>query len=258
MVYVGVRACFRVLKQASGGGGDANELLLKVVCGARREVARDVARRVVQPVLPAGMPGKKKSSPAKAKKAGKEKAPLLDGEWFSAPLLAALEVEFAHFDADNDGKWSVAELQAFARACNDGEALEADEVEQVLSFFEVEAGALTKRGFFQMYHTQTTARPEDTWRDLHALGYDATLAPRRTSEADTQAAEAAAAAALRAQHEETLRGALVAVQGNPHSASAHHEVALALRALGKEEAAERSLAKANQLAGPPSIIAPAW
>ena len=59
------------------------------------------------------------------------KVPLLDSEeWLSAQLLRALQTVFQRFDADGDGALNEAELQAFARACNGGTELDADELDQ--------------------------------------------------------------------------------------------------------------------------------
>ena len=42
---------------------------------------------------------------------------------------------------------------------------------QIGTYFETTAtGALTRRGFMQLYHTQTSARPRDTVTDLSELG----------------------------------------------------------------------------------------
>jgi len=36
-------------------------------------------------------------------------------------------------------------------------------------------GDLTQHGFIQLYSLQTSAEPEETWRDLKSLGYDEQL-----------------------------------------------------------------------------------
>ena len=88
------------------------------------------------------------------------KVPLLDSEeWLSAQLLRALQTVFQRFDADGDGALNEAELQAFARACNDGTELDADELDQIQDYFDTDdSGALTLRGFHEMYHMQTRSR----------------------------------------------------------------------------------------------------
>lgn len=61
------------------------------------------------------------------------------------------------------------ELQTYSRACNDGEELDEDEIEQVQGYFEcTEAGHLTEAGFLQMYYMQSESRPADTWGDRSA------------------------------------------------------------------------------------------
>ena len=86
-------------------------------------------------------------------------------------LREVLLAVFESFDADRDGALSTAELQAFARACNDGDEFDEDELEQTRTFFETDAaGGLTRVGFVQMYDVQTKSRPADTWTDLTALG----------------------------------------------------------------------------------------
>ena len=88
------------------------------------------------------------------------KVPLLDSEeWLSAQLLRALQTVFQRFDADGDGALNEAELQAFARACNGGTELDADELYQIQDYFDTDdSGALTLRGFHEMYHMQTRSR----------------------------------------------------------------------------------------------------
>ena len=88
------------------------------------------------------------------------KVPLLDSEeWLSAQLLRALQTIFQRFDADGDGTLNVVELQAFARACNDGTELDVDELDQIQDYFDTDdSGALTLRGFHEMYQMQTRSR----------------------------------------------------------------------------------------------------
>ena len=104
---------------------------------------------------------------------------LLDeDDWLVPPLEAALSEVFCRFDADVDGAWSTAELQSFARTCNGGEEFGEAELSQVGEFTTDGQGRLTRRGFLEMMHLQTMARPEDTWADLRALGYDSALSPK--------------------------------------------------------------------------------
>ena len=88
------------------------------------------------------------------------------------PLVAALTEVFLRFDADADGAWNREELDAFYVACN-GHPCPQDELEEMSDNFDLDDdGALTRRGFMQMYSMQTEARPMDTWSDLKMLGYN--------------------------------------------------------------------------------------
>ena len=165
---------------------------------------------------------------------------------------------------------SVSELQAFARTCNGGEELADDELEQVRDFFEHDRGRLTRTGFMQMLHMQTCARPADTWRDLRALGFDtalsvpppggegaaptaatATCAAPGTDNAEppTAAGQCARSADLhrRGEHELALRAALAALQLDSDLAEAHRCCARALSALGRDDAARRSMERADAI-----------
>uniref|UniRef100_A0A7S2DM18 EF-hand domain-containing protein n=1 Tax=Octactis speculum TaxID=3111310 RepID=A0A7S2DM18_9STRA len=119
--------------------------------------------------------GKKSRRPKKkaSKKVTDDRISLMCGTGMSPELVETLDSIFQRFDLDGDGVLSLEELQSFARECNDGEVFEEEEIDQLREFFETdETGQLTREGFHQMYHTQTMARPLDTWKDLHALGFD--------------------------------------------------------------------------------------
>ena len=204
--------------------------------------------------------------------------PLLNGDWFTPAAQQALEHTFKRFDADGDDALSMIELQAFARACNGGESFDDDEIDQIKKFFETNAQQnLTRKGFLQMYHTQTCSRPNDTWADLKALGFNDQLqlmeaqqtrssgepvAPALTPP-DSKVAEAASPAATRealalveqsdaaytdGKHQAALRLALSALQADGTCADAHRASGRALFALGRVDAAERAWAKANEFA----------
>ena len=113
-----------------------------------------------------------------APSASQPPALLDDDDWLAPPLEAALGEVFCRFDADADGAWSTAELQSFARTCNGGDEFGEAELSQVGEFTTDGHGRLTRRGFLEMMHLQTMARPEDTWADLRALGYDSSLSPK--------------------------------------------------------------------------------
>lgn len=117
-------------------------------------------------------------------------APLFadDGE-LSAAFTAALREVFDRFDTARCGALDDAALNAFAAACNDGAGFAAEELEELKEMLDCDdSGRLTWRGFTELFHTQSAARPEDTWRDLERLGYDAQL-QRAGGSAEAAAAE---------------------------------------------------------------------
>ncbi len=122
-----------------------------------------------------------------------------------------------------------------------------------------------------MMHTQTVARPADTWRDLRALGFDRTLtladddgepprampppvvavapaacAPGAPADAATHVARADELYTAGA-HAESLRSALAALGLNASHVDAHRAAGRALHALGRMDAAERSWARAAEI-----------
>mmetsp|Transcript_35452 Transcript_35452/g.60761 ORF Transcript_35452/g.60761 Transcript_35452/m.60761 type:complete len:192 (-) Transcript_35452:235-810(-) len=185
--------------------------------------------------------GKKTKAPPKG-------ATLLEGEELSKPLESALAASFLRFDLDGDGKWCVAELQAFAECTNKGEKLSEEEALQTINFFDgATKGGLTKKGFFKMMHMQSKARSAATWRDMKALGYDENLQPVPETPAVKAAVDLEAHLAAEAVKADALRSALAVVQSEPESAAAHEAVGEALSALGREDAAERSFSRAKEL-----------
>jgi hypothetical protein len=219
--------------------------------------------------------GKKNKGPPRAKGPN-----LLVGDWFCPELEAALVSTFERFDQDEDGVLSVAELQAFARVCNDGEEFGPEELEDLKYFNTDKRGQLTRKGFLEMYHMQTVARPSDTRKDMRALGFDAQLKPSSEGAPASASATSAAASATASpsasqpppvdfcvdaarvaagcarsdalytdgKHKESLREAMAALQLDGSCAAAHQCVGRALFALGRVDAAERSWARANELA----------
>ena len=159
-------------------------------------------------------------------------------------LREVLLAVFESFDADRDGALSTVELQAFARACNDGDEFDEDELEQTRTFFETDAaGGLTRVGFVQMYDMQTKSRPADTWTDLTALGCvgsDGELQPPPRPAGAAEEPQTASAA------EEELTAALGALRASK-TADVYDRVGAALRALGRDEQAERMDAAAAKL-----------
>ena len=108
--------------------------------------------------------------PKKKAGGGGRRKQLLYGDWLDPQLERVLLEVFGRFDADGDDALNETELQAFVAACNHGEALPPDELQQIAEYFEItDDGALTKGGFFPMVYMQTVSRPQDTWNDLKGV-----------------------------------------------------------------------------------------
>lgn len=211
------------------------------------------------------------------KKKAAKKTALLTGDELSDELQTALEATFVRFDVDGDGGLSVPELQAFARVCNDGEEFALEELDDLRFFHRNDDGALTLKGFLQMYHTQTTARPADTWADLKALGFDGTLsldeeaaaalarrkadaaltAPVQETTSVTELCDKSDALYTAGKADEALRVALAAVKLDGQRAEAHRCAGRALHSLGRLEMAERSWKRALELSADGSAAAAA-
>ena len=164
--------------------GDGSEFEEDELAALRGRLARRVLRRGSTHLTGKAAPGKIHAQVMGKKSGGgmphrQKQRQLLDSEsnWLDPQLERVLLEIFQHFDGDTDGALNEAELQAFAGASNgDGSEFEEDELEQISEYFETtDAGALTKSGFFQMFHLQCTSRPQDTWNDLANLGYDRSL-----------------------------------------------------------------------------------
>eukprot|EP01117_Protostelium_nocturnum_P012709 TRINITY_DN468_c0_g1_i1.p1 TRINITY_DN468_c0_g1~~TRINITY_DN468_c0_g1_i1.p1 ORF type:complete len:119 (-),score=31.89 TRINITY_DN468_c0_g1_i1:81-437(-) len=94
---------------------------------------------------------------------------------FTPKAEAAFEEIFKRFDADSDGVLNEKELDDFAIACN-GEPFDANSKAELRNAFDTdEKEQLTLKGFFEMYHTQSSAEPSESWKDLNKLGYDSQL-----------------------------------------------------------------------------------
>ena len=93
-------------------------------------------------------------------------------------------------------------------------------------------------GFEQMYLQQTNFEPADTWRDLTRLGYTADLEPREGAPAEPSAEELMG----------ELRAALTDLKLKADNPLAHRRVGEALKAMGRDEAAEKSFQQAQALA----------
>ncbi|KAI8985086.1 hypothetical protein BDB01DRAFT_788868 [Pilobolus umbonatus] len=82
---------------------------------------------------------------------------------------------FNNFDKDKDGKWNLKEIQDFATATN-GRPFQDSVIDEIIESFEVDQdNNLLYSGFYQMYHMQTIAEPEETLKDFKKHGYDDNL-----------------------------------------------------------------------------------
>jgi hypothetical protein len=188
-----------------------------------------------------------KAKPTKAEtKAAKQGLLEKNGD-LTKQLKAVLREVFDRFDVDRDGALSKAELEAFAVASKTGENLSQDEIKQLGTFFDTnESGDLTHKGFEQMYLMQTASTPEDTWRDIKALGYDKTLELRGTS-APPPPPPSTDGKKDPAEAMSELRTALMELKLKPDEAGAHRRVGVCYEQLGKEDAAKREFAYAEEL-----------
>ncbi|CAK0865159.1 unnamed protein product, partial [Prorocentrum cordatum] len=132
--------------------------------------------------------GKKKvavktgSSAPKAAQEKEERVDLLNDLGDATPDFKRVLIElFGRFDVDADKLLNKAELLAFSRTANPtGREFTTTELEEMCEHFDWKgqgpnSGGLTLRGWLQMYVTQTGGDEEETWRDLHQLGYDGQL-----------------------------------------------------------------------------------
>ena len=91
--------------------------------------------------------------------------------------------------------------------------------------------------------TESNSQPDDTWRDIKALGYTKTLellgdaAPPPLPKAKPSQEEAMG----------ELRAALAELKVSPEAASAHRRVGECMQQLGREDAAKREFALAEEL-----------
>ncbi|KAI9137450.1 hypothetical protein BKA69DRAFT_1128192 [Paraphysoderma sedebokerense] len=108
------------------------------------------------------------------------KLSLIDQETedFTPEFEAVLNEIFERYDKDNDNEWSLQELQNYAIDMN-GVEFDADTLSEIYSFFTTSPNSsdpdgrpnLTKAGFLELYHLQSTNDEDETWKDLKKLGY---------------------------------------------------------------------------------------
>ncbi|KAI8908419.1 hypothetical protein EDD86DRAFT_207618 [Gorgonomyces haynaldii] len=96
---------------------------------------------------------------------------LINKEELSDEAIQALDTVFDRF-SENKSFLTLDELQCFAKKTN-GEPFTAQELDQIKDFFDcTEDGFMTKRGFREMYETQSIADASETIKDLKTHGFD--------------------------------------------------------------------------------------
>eukprot|EP01120_Amphizonella_sp_Union-15-10_P014274 TRINITY_DN6864_c0_g1_i1.p1 TRINITY_DN6864_c0_g1~~TRINITY_DN6864_c0_g1_i1.p1 ORF type:complete len:226 (+),score=63.08 TRINITY_DN6864_c0_g1_i1:108-785(+) len=102
---------------------------------------------------------------------------LIEGSSLSPKLDLVLKEIFARLDSDKDGALNPTELGQLYQSTN-GEAIKQTTIQFFRQNFACnEQGSLTLEGFLQFYELQTFTDPDETLRDLKALGYDSNLNP---------------------------------------------------------------------------------
>ncbi|KDO33940.1 hypothetical protein SPRG_01819 [Saprolegnia parasitica CBS 223.65] len=115
------------------------------------------------------MPSKKTAAKAEADPA---KTLLINekGE-LTGPFAHALKRIFQKYSEGTNALTSE-QLNNFSKACNDGKGFTEQELNEIHMYFDCDENkGLTQRGFCDMYHTQTSAEPSETWKDLRKLGF---------------------------------------------------------------------------------------
>ncbi|PWO01059.1 UPF0029-domain-containing protein [Tilletiopsis washingtonensis] len=126
-----------------------------------------------------------------------------DSEDLAQSLVDVLAVIFSRFCAPApaqplrlgdqppaDGALDSEALDRWATATN-GQPLPEDQKEEITEFLDCDdEGRLTFKGFVEMYHLQTTAEPDETWRDLKAHGFGEDLKPLANGKKDEDTADA--------------------------------------------------------------------
>jgi len=85
-------------------------------------------------------------------------------------VLTRLFISF--LEKPTDKSLTLDKLRDFSKICNNGKAFHDDEIKEIQTYFECDENKrLTLKGFKDMYHTQSSAEPMETWRDMKKLGY---------------------------------------------------------------------------------------
>lgn len=95
-----------------------------------------------------------------------------DGQ-LSRDFEAVLTKLFISFlEEPTDRALSLDKLKEFSKICNDGTAFSDSEIKEIQTYFQCDENkGLTLKGFKDMYHTQSSAEPMETWKDMNKLGY---------------------------------------------------------------------------------------
>lgn len=93
-------------------------------------------------------------------------------------VLTKLFISF--LENPTDKALTLENLKKFSMICNDGKPFSDEEIKEIQTYFQCDENkGLTLKGFKDMYHTQSSAEPMETWRDMKKLGFDKDLLERR-------------------------------------------------------------------------------
>lgn len=78
----------------------------------------------------------------------------------------------SYLEKPTDTSLTLDKLRSFSKICNNGKPFQDAEIKEIQTYFQCdEKKGLTLKGFKDMYHTQSSAEPMETWRDMKKLGY---------------------------------------------------------------------------------------
>jgi hypothetical protein len=84
-------------------------------------------------------------------------------------VLTRLFISF--LESPTDKSLTLDKLREFSKICNDGKPFSDEEIKEIQTYFQCDENkGLTLKGFKDMYHTQSSAEPMESWRDLKKLG----------------------------------------------------------------------------------------
>lgn len=93
-------------------------------------------------------------------------------------VLTRLYISF--LEKPTDRSLSLDKLREFSKICNNGKPFTDEDIKEIQSYFQCDENrGLTLKGFKDMYHTQSSAEPLETWRDLKKLGINDELIDKR-------------------------------------------------------------------------------